>query len=519
VNPGERAVQFVQRLRHQKGQWGGSNIVLETWQRSYVETLVGTLREDGLRQYRTSLLFLPRKNGKTTLAAALVVHFLLCENEAGGEIYSAAADREQASICYRAVVGMIRADPYLSRLAKNGTIKIRESKKLITYVPTGTEYRAISSDAATKHGYSASVIIADELHAWPGQRGRDLWDVLTTSTGARRQPLTIAITTAGHEKNSVCYELYDYAKKVRDGVIDDPSFLPVIYEAPEASRWDDPETWKAANPNYGVSVSTDYFERAVAKARDLPTYENTFRQLHLNEWTESSCRWLPSEKWDACYQDTPITDKELRDAPCWAGLDLSSTTDLTALVLVFRLANGWAAKSYFYAPREGARRRQDRDRVPYQTWASQGHLTLTDGDVVDYERVRADILRLVAHYKVREVALDRWNATQLTTQLQGDGVTVVPYGQGFASYSGPSREFEGLVLGGKLKFDNPVLKWNGDNVVAEIDAAGNIKPSKAKSTERIDGVCALLMALGRAIAGGKGDEGPSDYSGRGIVSL
>jgi phage terminase large subunit-like protein len=294
----------------------------------------------------------------------------------------------------------------------------------------------------------------------------------------------------------VCNEKHAYATKVRDGVIEDPSFLPVIYEASPDDDWTDPEVWARVNPNLGVSLQREYLERECRRAREQPAYQNTFRRLHLNVRTESDVVWIPIDRWDACLADFHPDD--LEGKTCYAGLDLASTTDLCALVLYFP-EDGHAVLPFFWAPREGALRREKRDRVPYTQWARDGHLVLTEGDVADYEAIRLRLKELDKIFHIRQLGFDRWGATKLVNDLKDDGLDVVAFGQGYASMSAPSKELEKLVLGKALRHNgHPVLRWNASNVMVETDAAGNIKPSKRKSTDRIDGIVALVMAVGIA---------------------
>jgi phage terminase large subunit-like protein len=490
----DRACRFFDTyLRHVKGRWAGKPMDLAPWQRDrIIRPLFGELRANGTRQYRQSLICIPRKNGKSTLSAGIALYLLFGDREPGAEIYSAAADRDQAAIVFDAARAMVESSPALSKRCK-------VYRRAICVPATNSVYRVLSADAPTKHGLNAHGVIFDELHAQPK---RDLWDVLTTSTGARSQPLVVAITTAGYDKHSICYEVYDYAKKVEQGVIDDPAFLPVLYEADAGADFSDPEQWAKANPNLNVSVNTDYFEAEAAKARELPSYENTFRQLHLNQWTEQATRWLPMERWNAVTD--PVEPKALEGRACYAGLDLSTTTDLSALVLLFPDdKGGYDVLPFFWVPMEGARRRERRDRVPYLTWIAQNHIEATPGNVIDYDVIRARINQLRERFNIIEIAADRWNATQIITQLVGDGFNVVPFGQGFASMTAPTKECEKLVVSGKLRHGgNPVLKWMASNVSVELDPAGNIKPSKRTSTDRIDGMVATIMALGRAMVGG-----------------
>ncbi len=309
------------------------------------------------------------------------------------------------------------------------------------------------------------------------------------------QSVVLAITTAGYDRHSICWEVHDYAVKVRDGVIEDDAFLPVIYAAEEGDDWQAPETWAKANPNLGVSVKREYLAREAGRAREVPAYENTFKRLHLNLWTEQATRWLAMERWDACAGEADAD--ALRGQRCFAGLDLSSTTDLSALALFFPA--GGEVLLFYWMPEEKLRERSRRDRVPYGLWASQGLLEATPGNVVDYAWIRSRLNALAEEHEIAEVAYDPWGATKLVTELGDDGFTMVPFRQGFASMSPACKELETLVLGGQLRHGgNPLLRWNAANVAVRQDAAGNLKPDKAKSTDRIDGIVALLMAVDRA---------------------
>lgn len=507
----DRYVDFVEcYLTHTKGELAGKPLVLEPWQRAIIGALFGWKRPDGTRRYREALIYVPRKNGKTTITSGIALALLCCDAEPGAEVYVAAAEKDQARILFDIAREQVAADPDLSAsltVRRNAILTRRtgDAKTLSKLVP-------LSSDAHTKHGYNGHGIIVDELHAQPD---RELVDVLTTSTGSRRQPLTVYITTADYERPSICNTIHDYAKKVRDGIIEAVDFLPVIYEAELSDDWTRPEVWKQANPNLGVSVSLEYLERQAQKAREEPSYENTFRRLHLNVRTEQAERWLRLDKWQACGVDL----RDLDGAVAFGGLDLATTTDLAALVLVFPRDDGtYDVLPRFWAPEEGARRRERHDRVPYLTWARQGYLTLTPGEVTDYDEILRQTLELCARHRVQAVAFDRWNATQLVTQMGKEGVEVVAFGQGYASMSAPSKELEKLVMSQRLRHaGHPILSWCASNVAIERDAAANIKPSKKKSTEKIDGIVALVMALGLATS--TPVKGPSVYETRGVEVL
>lgn len=475
---------FEENLTHAKGELGGKAFLLEPWQKNYIGRLFGTLRKDGLRQYRTSFLAIPRKNGKSTLCAGIALK-LMFDGEPGAEIYSCAADRDQARLVFEMAKVCVEASPKLRS-------RLRVFRNSIVREDTHSVYRALSAEAFTKHGLNAHGVIFDELHAQPD---RELNDVMATSMGARRQPLLVYITTAGHDRKSVCWELWRYAEAVASGAIKDDTFLPAIYAAPAEADWKDEKVWARANPNLGVSVKLDFLRTECQRAVEVPAYENTFRQLYLNQWTEQDTRWLRMDHWAQCGKPCPVP---IQGRECWGGLDLASTYDTTALVLLFPLEDGtYWVEPHFWIPEENLRQRVKRDRVPYDLWEKQGHLHITGGNVTDYDQVRADITVLAAKYNIRQIAIDRWNATQLSTQLQGDGREIVGFGQGYGSMSSPAKLLETLVVQGKLLHGgHPVLSWQAGNVAIDSDFAGNIKPSKKKSTERIDGIVALTMALG-----------------------
>jgi phage terminase large subunit-like protein len=484
-----RKVRLINQLTHTKGPFAGQSFHLRRWQeRDIVRPLFRTDRH-GRRVYRTCLLMMPRKNGKTELAAALALDGLLFDGEIGGEVYSAAADKEQAALVFNVAAQMIRNDPELY-----ARVEILDSQKRIVHRKSGSFYRAISAEAYSKHGFNASRVIYDELHAAPS---RDLWDVLTSSTGARDQPLIIAISTAGYDRNSILWELYAHAMKVRDDPSLDPSFLPILYEAPIDADWTDERIWHKANPALGDFRSLDEMRVAAARAKEIPAQENIFRRLYLNQWTEQASRWLALSTWDACRTEPASLDGRR----CYVGLDLSSTTDLTAIVGVFPDADGggFDVRCAFFIPADRILDRVRRDRVPYDQWRRDGRLIATPGPVVDYEAVRRTLNEWADRYDVREIAFDPWNATDLVTRLiEQDGLTCIKTRQGFGSLSAPSKSLQTAILNRTLRHDgDPILRWNIANVSIDSDASGNIKPSKEHSTEKIDGVVALVMALDR----------------------
>ncbi len=497
----ERAATVAERffdrmLVHIEGPMAGRPFVLEPWQRSIVREVFGRKRGDGLRQYRKLYLEVPRGNGKSTFAAGLALYLLAVDGERSAKVYSAAADRAQAGIVFETAEKMVGASPFLAK-------HIRAYRnKTMEYAGSGSKYIVLSSDAYTKHGLNPSGIVFDELHAQPN---RELYDVLNTAMGKRSQPLMVMITTAGYDRNSICWEQHEYARRVAAGEIDDPTYLAAIFAAEVDDDWTKPGTWRKANPNYGVSVREEFLLQECRVALESPAYQNTFRRLYLNQWTAQENRWIDMGAWDACGQALP----DLTGRPCFGGLDLASTTDIAALVLAFppgARGEGRGAEEepiylmpFFWIPAEAMVERERRDRVPYSTWVRQGLVEATPGNVIDYGYIRRRINELAERYEIREIAFDRWNATQLSIELQGDGVNMVEMGQGFASMSAPSKELLRLILaGGVAHGANPVLRWMADNVSARQDPAGNVKPDKSKSTNRIDGIVAAIMAIGRA---------------------
>ena len=508
-----RVTKFVGSLRQSKGQWAGVTLSLLDWQRQMIETVYGTLRDDGQRRYRTAYVEVPRKNGKSSLAAALALYHLVADNEAGAEVYLGAVDRDQASIVFGIAADMVRQHSALSK-----RLQIVPSTRRIVDAKSSSVLRVIASDAAGSHGFNASCVIADEVHAWPS---RELWDVLQTSMGARRQPLMIGITTAGFESNTLGGQLHEYAERVRDGVVDDASFLPIMYGAEPDEPWDDPVVWRKANPSLGVTITEEYLASECARAKAVPAYESAFRRLHLCQWVNQETRYLPMEAWSDCGGGVTVADleAELEGEVCYGGLDLSATTDMTALVLVFPRGDGhYDVVPRFWLPSDDLKRRCERDRVPYDVWARQGLLTLTSGNVVDYAHVRAEVNALARRYVLGGVSYDRWAATQLVQELMADGIDMAPMSQGMASMAAPTSALLSLTLGRKLRHAmHPILRWQADNLVVISDAAGNVRPAKHKARQRIDGVVALIMGIDRASRAA--GVGVSVYEDRGMLVL
>lgn len=525
----QRAVDFIQEcLVFIEGEKAGRPFVLEPWQKAIVGNLFGWQRADGTRRYREALVYVPRKSGKTPMLAAILLYVLFCDGEPGAQIYSAAAEREQAGLVFRHAAGMIAREPELERRAK-----VFRSLKSIEYPEESVVYKALSSDADTKHGFNSHFIVVDELHA---HKDRELVDVLKTSTGSRRQPLVVYITTADYDRESICNEIYDRACQVRDGKVADRAFLPVIYEAKPEDDWTDPAVWAKANPNLGVSIPLDYLARECEEAKRLATYANTFRRLHLNQRTRQQNMWLQMDQWDAC-RGEGLSQAELverlKGRPCWGGLDLSNTRDLSAFALIFpsmeRSGGSWVDDGTcrydclvrFWVPGDGLGDRPHPGRLPYREAERLGYVTITPGNSIDYGTVRADVLEWVELFDFRDLGADPWNATQILTQfVDEDGLEVVQFRQGYASMSAPSKELERVVAAGLLRHhDNPILRWMASNCAVDSDPSGNIKPVKPakNSPNKVDGIVALAMALGRAMV--RTVKRGSVYERRGIIGI
>ncbi|HVN52078.1 MAG TPA: terminase TerL endonuclease subunit, partial [Acidimicrobiales bacterium] len=394
-----------------------------------------------------------------------------------------------ARLCFSTASRMVEANPAFKA---NG---IRVLRNAIVVDRTGSSYKAISAEAFTKHGLSPHGVIFDELHAQPN---RELWDVLTSGQGARRQPLTVAITTAGFDRQSICYELYEYGRQLEAGLIEDPTFFFRWWGAPDEADWTDRETWALANPNYPTSPKGEFLEGEFKQASLIPARQNTFRNLYLNQWVQASVRWLDLRLWD---DNAGLVDEAaLEGRRCWAGLDVASTSDFTALVYLFPPIGeetGWQVVCRFFLPRQAVETRSAM-RPTLEVWEREGWLTVTDGDVVDDQTIKATIKRDAARFNIRTLGFDPWDARSLAQWAQDDlGLDLEKIPQSMARLSGPSKELE-RMLGDRLlqHGGNPILRWMADNVVLRTDGDGRIKPDKKKSSEKIDGIVALVMALG-----------------------
>lgn len=495
------AIAFFSLLKHSKGEWAGQTIRLEGWQQFITAMIFGWLKADGTRRFKNAYIEVARKNGKSTWAAGVGLYMLLADGEPGAEIYSAATKRDQARITHSEATRMAKASPNIRNI-------VRIFKDNIHIENTASKYEPLGSDTDSADGLNVHAAIVDELHA---HKSRDMWDVLDTATSARRQPLMLAITTAGFDRNSICWELHTYTEQVLQGSVVDYDWFGIIYtldkdpKDPEKTEdWDNEDCWIKANPNIGVSKRWDDMRSKARKAKEMPTALNNFLRKELNVWTQSITKWVNWEHWTAC--NGAADPVGLRGRTCYGGLDLSSNTDISALVLVFppqQDGDEYQVLCRFFVPEDTARERTKQENMLYQNWIRQGYLTATAGNVIDYDFILEQIDEDAKTYDLQEIAYDRWGATKIAQAIQelaGRDDFLVQFGQGYASMSPPTKELERLILDHKLAHgNNPVLNWMADNLVVRTDPAGNIKPDKERSLEKIDGMVAMIMALDRAL--------------------
>lgn len=488
-----QAIAFFTLLKHSKGEWAGRPLHLEPWQQFAVASLFGWKRADGARRFRTSYDEVARKNGKTTMAAGMGLYLMLADGEPGAEIYSVATKRDQARISHSEATRMAKSSPAIRR-------EVRIVRDNIHIVDTASKFEPLGADADTMDGLNVHGALVDEVHA---HKTRQVWDVIETATGSRRQPLMFGITTSGYDRESLCFQLHEYTQKILEGVIEDDSWFGIIYTVDESDEWDAERCWVKANPNLGVSKKWDDMRRLAARAKEMPSQLNAFLRLHLDIWTQAETKWVNLEHWIQCGQ--AVDAEGLRGRTCYAGLDLSSNIDISALVLVFPpMADGdkYQVLPRFWIPEEAMIERSRKDRVPYDAWVRQGYITATPGSVIDYAWILHQIDQDAQTYDVKEIAFDRWGATKIQTELmeRGGEDWLVQFGQGYVSMSPPMKELERLIMEHNLAHgNNPVLTWMANNLVVRTDPAGNLKPDKEKSTEKIDGMVALVMGLDRAL--------------------
>lgn len=507
--------QFIQLLKHTKGKFYGKPFILLPWQHEIFSDVYGTVDENGLRQYQYVYLEVPKKNGKTEMAAAAGVYHTFADGEIKGEVYGCAADRAQASLSFDVAVDMVDQCPALKKRAK-----YRASQKKLEDKITGTFYQVLSAEAFTKHGLNASAVIFDELHAQPN---RELWDVMTFGAGdARSQPIWWVITTAGDDPDraSIGWEIHEKAQKILKGEITDPRWYVKIYGLPDdQDPWDE-ANWYKANPSLGYTIDIDKVRQAALSARNSESEERLFRWLRLNQWIKTKqVGWQPLTLWDQTNGNWDLS--EMIGKRCYIGLDLSSTYDITAACVLFPPQDDisdWRAIFEAWVPEDNMKERVKRDHVPYDRWVSQKFMHATPGNVVDYDFVRARLVALSKQYDLQVIGTDPWNSRMLSQELQKEDIETVEIPQNMAQMSPAMKEIERLMKSGKLTHEyNPVARWCWGNVNIAVDGNGNIKPMKNKSSDRIDVIVSLINAM--AIAMKMEDYKVSVYEGRGILTI
>ena len=506
----DRAVTFIENLCHTKGKWAGTRFWLLPWQEQLIRDIFGIVKPDGNRQFRTAFVEICKKVGKSELAAAVALYLLYADNEPSAEVYGAAADRQQASIVFDVAKQMVEMSPALMKRSK----LMAATKRIVNYGNAGY-YQVLSAEVGGKHGFSVSGLVFDEIHTQPN---RQLYDVLTKgSSDARQNPLHFIITTAGNDRHSIAFELHTKAVDILEGRRVDPTFYPVVYGLKDDEDWEDEANWYKVNPSLGYTVDIERLRDAYREAKQNPADEITFKWLRMNMWVSSTTAWIP----DAIFMkgNEPIDIRLLEGRDCYAGLDLSSTGDITALVLMFPprdMDEKYIVLPFFLVPEDTIPIRGKANSVPYDVWEKQGYILATEGNVIHYDFIEKFIYDLAKKYHILEIAVDRWNATQMIQNLEGEGFTIVPFGQGFSSMSAPTKEFYRLLMEGQIIHGgHPVLRWMAGNVVIDTDPAGNIKVTKAKSKEKIDGIVAAIMALDRCIR--QEGQGGSVYDERGLL--
>lgn len=505
-----RAIRFFgEFLKHSKGEWAGQPFILAPWQEFIIGSIFGWKRADGYRRFRLAYNELPRKNGKSTLAAGIGLLLFLGDGEPGAEVYTAATKRDQARIVHSEAVRMVKASADLGQV-------VAVFKDNLNIPDTASKYEPLGADADTMDGLNIHGAIVDEVHA---HKTSAVVDVLETGTGSRRQPLIFEITTAGTDQLSVCRQHHDYSEQVLRGTVHDDTWFAFLACADPGDEWTSPTTWAKANPNLGVSVKLDDLLRKAEKAKNMPAAQNAFMRLHLNIWTQQITRWIPLELWDENSLG-PVNEESLAGRTCYGGLDLSSVSDLTAWVLVFPQDDREFIQVLprFWVPEAKLADPHNRYRDQYQAWARGGWLNATPGDAIDYAFVKAQILEDSRRFNLVDLNIDRlFQAHQLAGELAEEGLDVIGLGQGFLSMSAPTKELERRLLGRKVNHGrHPVLRWCLDNTALKTDPAGNVKPDKERSQAKIDGIVALIMALDRHMR----HSGPASvYETRGVLAF
>ncbi len=502
----ERYIGFIQQfLVHTRGKWAGKPFVLSPWQQYFVANIFGwEQKEKGYRRFRTALLFVARKSGKTQLAAGIAIAMAVLDNEAAGEYVFAASKKDQAKIAFDEVSRILRKCP-------KGVRNRFQTRRHEVFAPNDGIMKALSSDANTLDGLSLHLGVLDEYHS---QKTSDLWNVLKSSMGSRENPLMLAITTAGFLPDGPCATAMATGKQVLEGRKQDDRTLAMIYQIDDDDDWQDPEIWVKANPGLGDSISLDYLLSQATQAKNIGGRAVVeFQTKHCNLFTAGSDIWIQPEIWDKQVEDTWRPKK---GADCYAGLDLASVSDLSALALLFPRPDGsWYTEVHHFVPEDAIKRRLEQDETSvYAEMAENEFVHITEGNVTDYAEIRKFVTGVIIKdnkveqlpgsiaedYNLIGLAYDRFNSSQLVIDLIGDGITATPHGQGFVSMSQPTKEIERMCLDGELwHADDKLLAWEVGNVFIQMDPAGNVKPNKEKAADKIDGVVAMAMSVGEML--------------------
>ncbi len=502
---GLHVVNFIQTFcRHSKGQYAGQPFILLPWQYRFVMRLYSWVRSDATRRFRRAYIEAPKKGGKSLWASALSLYHLCMDGEDGAEVYNAACDRSQASIVWNEAANMVSQSPQLARRLN----PIRSTKR-ITFEATHSVYQALSADAPTKEGLNASFTLFDELHA---QKDRDLWDRLYYAGRVRRQPLHMVITTAGTDRESLCWEQHQAAQAVIDGTSTDTSLCAVIYCADEDDDWTDPKVWAKANPSYGTLITEESMREECDEAKRSPTSEARFQRYCLNIWTRPDTKAIRDTDWRACKVD--LDPESLKGKWCFVGLDLASVRDMAAMTFVFPEEDGtYTIWPHLFVPLIGLDQKERHDRVPYRQWTQDGHLLTTPGKTLDYSFIRQRLIDLREEgYKVQSVGYDPWNADQTAHILSGEGFSMVEVRQGYRSMSEPSKVFERLVIEHKFRHGgNPAMDWMTGNLMWMSDPKGNRYPTKENEMSKVDGPVAAIIGLAVALLSDPPPQDPPVY--------
>lgn len=488
---------FEEFLVLTEGEHDGRPFILQPWQKFIIGSIFGWMGPDGYRRFRTAYVEVGKGNGKSPMAAGIGLYGLIFDGEHGAEIYSAATTRDQAKILFRDAEHMVKSSPYLSPQIDQNVNNLAFQRTLSYFRPVSSEHRALD-------GKRVHMALIDEVHEHPNAT---VVDKMRAGTKGRRQALIFEITNSGYDRNSVCWQHHEYSERLLTGLIDNDSWFAYICGLDEGDDWRDPAVWIKANPNLGVSITEKYLREQVAEAVDMPSKQNIVKRLNFCIWTEQAERWLDMEKWDACSAPPQVS----RGDVCYLGLDLSTGQDITAAIAVFPQPGGYYdVLCQFWIPGNNVVEAEKRDRVPYRLWIEAGLLKATEGNLIDYDVIREDVRAFALQYEVRELPYDPWNATQLATQLGNDGAIAIPIAQGYAHFSEPSKFLESLLVDKKIRHGgNPILRWMASNVAIMHGSNESIRPIKDNTAGRIDGIVALIMALGRVMVNGDDDDQPS----------